>query len=179
MISPRATWFIPLLLAISLLLFSCYPAGRLTCSDPLGCIHLEPGQPLQINYLLAFSGVLQAYGSDALRGLEIALEDYQSEVRGHPIVLSGEGVSCESQAVLEAAIKFSLQPNLLGVIGPHCPQDVYSAALALGNAGMVVIPLGASAPQFMDGPPGIFGLAMDPDYQGRAAAEFATAHQGA
>lgn len=161
---------------------ACLPAGSPPCEDPLGCRSLAPGEALRIDYLLALSGPHQPMGSDALGGIEMALQERQGDLLGHPIELGGQAADCSREEVLEAALKIAADPQALAVIGPHCPYGAAQAAGTLGNAGLLAISLAAALPESVGEqawPAGFFRLALDERSQAALAAGFARLQLGA
>jgi branched-chain amino acid transport system substrate-binding protein len=154
----------------------CRQAERLACVDPLGCIDLDPAEPMRLGYLLALTGPARALGVDARRGIEIAIAEQGEQLLGHPLDLIGEDSECDPEAVLSAATKITLAPNILGVIGPACPESQAEALLAFNNSGMTAITLGAATPA---NSPAASRLAFSERAQGQGAAAFAYTQLGA
>lgn len=169
--------YLPFALVLAELLIACTPSVPLTCFDPLGCIAIPANKPVRIGYILSLTGVDQSFGEDILNGIELAIDDYQGQLLGHPLELFGEDAGCSPEEIQKAATNMTLQNDLLGVIGPHCPTPFQAAALTLSNAGMIAMPLMAAAlslPQNdRNTTPGILGLTVDPSFQGQLIAEFA------
>ena len=156
---------------------ACSPSNPLTCLDPLGCFVIPVNEPIRIGYILSLTGVAQSFGRDILNGVNLAIDDYQGQLWGHPLELSGEDVDCSSEEIQKAATNLTLKKDFIGIIGPHCPTPMKAAALTLSNAGIISIPLMAAALTLAQDdpaiPPGIYGLTVDPIPQGQMAANFA------
>lgn len=168
--------YLLLALILSELLIGCNPSSPLTCSDPLGCIPIPPSKPVRIGYILSLTGVAQSFGWDILNGIELAIDDYQAQLWGHPIELSGEDAGCSSEEIQKAATNMTFHNDMLGIIGPHCSAPFENAAFTISNAGMIAIPLMAAAISLPGGDkdsiPGIIGLTVEPYFQGQVAADF-------
>ena len=172
-----------LLMAVTLIigLVSCNSRSY-ECTDSLGCIEVNADEPIRIAYLLTLSGTTQSLGQDALGGIELAIDGYQGKIFGRTIELSGEKPDCEPEEMLTAATRISLQPNVVGVIGPFCSQSYNSTYNVLVNAGQVMIglpPLPVLEP--FGGPtsaPGLFRLTIDLATHGNTIAQFAYSQLG-
>ena len=169
------------IIALSTLLYGC-AAPPASCTDPLGCLSIPPGGSIRIAYLLAFTGPFQSLGSQALGGVELAIQDRGGELLGHPIETAGEEPDCTRESLLKSATQIATRENILGVIGPFCPMNAPPALEVLRNAGSVAIALPETtlaAPLDERFPPGVFRLSPDEGMQGQLAAEFAYQALGA
>lgn len=156
---------------------ACSSSRSLKCLDPLGCIAIPANEPIRIGYILSLTGVAQSFGRDILNGVNMAIDDYQGQLRGHPLELYGEDADCNPEEIQKAAINLTLKKDLIGVIGPHCPTPMKAAALTFSNAGIISIPLMAAALSLVkddqDIPAGVYGLMVNPSLQGELSANFA------
>jgi branched-chain amino acid transport system substrate-binding protein len=156
---------------------ACSSSSSLACSDPLGCIAIPANEPIRIGYILSLTGVAQSFGRDILNGVNLAIDDYQGQLLGHPLELYGEDADCSPEKIQKAAINLTLKMDFLAIIGPHCPTPMQAAALTFSNAGIISIPLMATTLSLVqddqDIPPGIYGLTVDPFLQGEISANFA------
>jgi len=135
--------FVPVALAgqfiLTAFLAACQAVYRpYKCIDPLGCLEIPPGSPLDIGMLLATSGDYASIGIDARRGVELAAAD-QVAIKGHVIQLIQQGTDCSSQAARSAATELALTAQLAAVIGPSCTEEAQVAAQILSDAGLVMI----------------------------------------
>jgi branched-chain amino acid transport system substrate-binding protein len=64
-------------------------ASTYECTDPLGCVDVGPGEPIQIAYALVISGADETLGVDSRNGIEVAMA-LKGQVLGHDIQLTGE-----------------------------------------------------------------------------------------
>ena len=60
------------------------------CSDPLGCVTLDPDDPIHIAYALVISGPASSLGIDSRNGIEIAIDDSGGKILGHDILLTAQ-----------------------------------------------------------------------------------------
>lgn len=163
---------IGLLLLFFWLVSAC--ASQYTCTDPLGCVVVNPGDPIRIGVALTLSGPDAPYGIDALRGVEIALAD-KGKVRGHPIEIVKEDDQCDPKGGEEAAKRLAANPAIVGVIGETCSGGSIPAARILSEAGMVLISPSSTAPSLTDPQtrqPGFFRTIYNDKVQGTIAADF-------
>jgi branched-chain amino acid transport system substrate-binding protein len=129
--------FAVLALIFCLVLTAC-GGGAYTCTDPLGCVVVGAGKPITIAAALTLSGSNSPYGTDALRGIEIAISDH-GDLLGRSIELIREDELCSEAGGEAAATALAAKPEVVGVIGPTCSGAAVSAAKILTEAGMVLI----------------------------------------
>jgi len=161
-------------IAASLLLAAC--AGKpVVCSDPLGCINVDKGSPIQIASLLTMSGPDSAYGIDAVRGVEIAIVD-QHQLLGHPIELVKADDLCTEAGGQQGASNLAKNPQIVGVIGTTCSSASVPAAVIMSKANIALISPSSTAPSLTD-PATHQATFLRSIYndkaQGKAVAEFA------
>ena len=58
--------------------------------DPIGVVTLRPGEPIHIAYWVVISGPNTSLGTDVVRGIEIAMDDFGGQIKGFPLKLSGQ-----------------------------------------------------------------------------------------
>ena len=165
------------LLLTSMLLAACRPAAQpFTCSDAIGCIAIAPGAPVHIAYALVISGPNTTLGIDSRRGIEIAIDDKNGTLLGHPIQLSGVDTLCKAEGGQAAAATLAADQTIVGIIGPSCSSEAAVAAPILSDAGFTMISPSATAPGLTDPSAraaGFFRTAHNDAVQGAVAAEFA------
>lgn len=151
------------------------------CTDPLGCVVLEAGEPLKLGVLQALSGKVAPLGQEQLRGLELALNERQRSLLGHTIDLQIEDTGCTSEGGANAALKVVADPKTVAIFGTTCSRDAVTAAKVMSDAGLTMISGNNSAPfltsiagqKAPNWQPGYFRTAPNEEYSGRAAAHFA------
>ncbi|MEA3341970.1 MAG: branched-chain amino acid ABC transporter substrate-binding protein [Chloroflexota bacterium] len=138
-------------LLISMLMTACGPkAAPFECTDEIGCVTIAPGDPVRIAYALVISGPNETLGVDSRRGVEIAIEDHDTEVLGHPIELVGEDAMCSAEGGQTALTKLVSDPSLIGIIGTNCSSAGEPASRIASDAGMVLISPSNTAPSLTD-----------------------------
>jgi len=175
--SQRTPAALALLLISSLVLAACRPAtAPFTCSDAIGCLTVAPGAPIHIAYALVISGANETLGVDSRRGIEIAIDDKNGALLGHPVQLSGVDTLCNGPGGQAAAATLAADQNIAGIIGPSCSSEAALAAPILSDAGFTLISPSATAPGLTDPAAraaGFFRTAHNDAVQGAVAAEFA------
>ncbi len=138
---------------IFLLLSACQ--DRLSCSDPIGCIALNPGQPLTIGVERATTGDENAISQAMVDAIKKA-SGQQPLFYRHPVQFYIQDTPCTLHDQVFTTGLLVSQPDLAAVIGPACPvgADVY--AKSLSDAGILLL----SASQAIDTTnlPGVFNL---------------------
>lgn len=150
-------------------------ADELTCDDPIGCVQVEPGEPIRIASALVVSGPNTQLGIDSQYGVEIAL-DKRGELLGHPLELQPEDEGCSAEGGQTAAQKIVSDPTIVGVIGTSCSGAGVPASQVIADAGYLMISPSNTAPVLTDPEqrqPGYFRTAHNDKIQGRAMAVFA------
>jgi branched-chain amino acid transport system substrate-binding protein len=166
-----------LLVITSLVLAACRPAGQpFTCTDTIGCLTIAPSSAIHLAYALVISGANESLGVDSRRGIEIAIDDKNGTLLGHPIQLSGVDTLCKAEGGQAAATALAVDQTIVGIIGPSCSSEAAVAAPILSDAGFTLISPSATAPGLTDPAAraaGFFRTAHNDAVQGAVAAEFA------
>ncbi len=175
--SQRKPAALALLLISSLVLAACRPAGQpFTCTDTIGCLTIAPSAPVHLAYAMVISGANESLGVDSRRGIELAIDDKNGALLGHPIQLSGVDTLCNPAGGQAAATALAVDQTIAGIIGPSCSSEAAVAAPILSDAGFTLISPSATAPGLTDPAaraPGFFRTAHNDAVQGATAAEFA------
>jgi branched-chain amino acid transport system substrate-binding protein len=165
------------MLAGGLVLAGCQPAAKpFTCSDAIGCLTIAPGAPIHVAYALVTSGENESLGVDSRRGVELAIDDKNGTLLGHPLQLSGVDTLCKAEGGQAAATNLAADQTVVGIIGPSCSSEAAVAAPILSKAGFTMISPSATAPGLTDPAThaaGFFRTAHNDAVQGVVAAEFA------
>jgi branched-chain amino acid transport system substrate-binding protein len=157
------------------------------CTDPIGCVTIAPGDPLELASLQAISGPPVNLGTDQVRAIEIALDDANNEFRGHPITLQSEDDLCNAEGGTTGAQKILAEPQVVAMLGTSCSGAGVPASEAFSEAGVLMISASNTSPvltaigYFSEAGPsagvafsdGYFRTAHNDEFQGRAAARFA------
>jgi branched-chain amino acid transport system substrate-binding protein len=180
--SKKKLFFGVLFIVSAMVLASCTPAATpFECTDSLGCIDIAPGDPVKISSLQAISDVLASLGTDQVRGIEIAMDDRDNELLGHPITLQSEDDLCSSEGGTTGANKIISDPDIIAIVGTSCSGAGVPASEIMSGAGLVMVSGSNTSPALTAiggerGPawqPGYYRTAHNDTIQGRAAATFA------
>jgi branched-chain amino acid transport system substrate-binding protein len=115
-------------------------------TDELGVVKIEKGEPILFGGYWALSGSEVSLGADQKRGVEIAFDDHDNKLLGHPLQLIAEDGQCSAEGGQTAATKLSTNEKILVVIGPDCSSSATAGAPVLWKAGMASIGTSATAP---------------------------------
>ncbi len=105
--------------------------GYLSCQDPIGCISLQPGQPLTIGIERATTGDESAISQSIIDVVKFAASQQPLFYR-HPVQFYIQDTPCTlHDHDLTTGLMVS-QPDMAVVIGPVCQQgsDVYAKAVS-------------------------------------------------
>ncbi len=123
-----------LLLILVVVLFSagCEPAPTpLECTDAIGCVEIAPGDPIKIGVMQVLSGGMALSGQELFQSVELAAAERDDELLGHPLELQSADDQCSAEGGITAALKFSADPQVVGIVGPTCSG---AAAAAMAEA---------------------------------------------
>ncbi len=164
---------IVLLALTSLLVTGCIKKPYV-CTDALGCVKVGNAGSIKIGTLLTMTTPDSPYGIDALRGIEIAIDD-RNQVFGHSIELVQEDDRCSKDGGQAGATKLAADPNIVAVIGATCSSASEAAAKVLSDAGMTMISPSSTAPSLTDSATHQAGFLRDiynDKAQGQSVAQF-------
>jgi hypothetical protein len=114
-------------------------AGEEFTPGPLGAVTIEPGGAVEIRALQAINGPVAFLGTDQVRGIELAIEDF-GDIEGHAVNLgTPEDDGCSAEGGQAGAQAILAQEGVLGVIGTTCSGAAAAASPLLSAAGMVLI----------------------------------------
>jgi len=150
------------------------------CTDTIGCVDLKREEPFKIGVLQALSGDVAPLGQEQIRGLELAMEKWNSQIFNHPILLQIEDTGCTPEGGANAALKVIADPETVAIFGTTCSAAASTASNAMSRAGLTMISGNNSAPFLTSiggkaAPfwyPGYFRTASNEEHSGRAAALF-------
>lgn len=151
------------------------------CDDPLGCVQIGRGEPVQLGVLQELSGAIAPLGQAQIRGLELALEKRGNVLLGHSVALQVEDTGCTSEGGANAALKIIADPQTVAIFGTTCSGAAATASTAMSAAGLTMVSGNNSAPFLTsiggNAAPnwlaGYFRIASNEENTGRAAAEYA------
>jgi branched-chain amino acid transport system substrate-binding protein len=147
-------------------------------TDPIGVVKITKGEPLTIAYWFVVAGPDASLGIDTRRGVEIAIDDKEGKLLGHPLKLIGEDSACNAEGGVTAATKLAANKAIVAAVGSNCSSEAVPGTPILWKAGMVTVSPSNTAPKLTDpkrGPDfdGYLRTAHNDKVQGRVAAEFA------
>jgi branched-chain amino acid transport system substrate-binding protein len=147
-------------------------------TDPIGVVKLRPGEPIHIGYWFVIAGPDASLGTDTVRGMEIASDDFGGEIKGHPIKISGQDTGCNAEGGQAAATKLAADPSIVAAIGSNCSSAARAGVPILWKAGIATVSPSNTAPALTDpnrGPDfdGYLRTCHNDKIQGAVAAEFA------
>lgn len=173
----RTFALLSILVTASMILAACGGGSAYECTDPLGCVDVGPGEPIQIAYALVISGPDETLGVDSRNGIEVAMA-LKGKVLGHDVQLTGEDDGCSAEGGQAAGTKLAANPAIVAVIGTSCSSAARVAVPLLSQAGFVIVSPSNTAPDLtLEGNenqhPGYLRTAHSDLVQGAAAARFA------
>lgn len=165
---------VSLIIIVGLAATAC-STNSAACNDPLGCVTINGNESIKIAVLLTLSGPEEPYGTDALRGVEIALAE-KEKIHGHPIELVEVDDHCSPEGGKAGAAQIAADPAIVGVIGATCSGATAAAGKIISEAGLTMISPSSTAPSLTkagEHQPGFFRTIYNDKAQGKAVAEFA------
>jgi branched-chain amino acid transport system substrate-binding protein len=128
-------------------------------TDEIGVIKINKGAPIFIGGYWTLSGPDTALGLDQKRAVEVAFDDKDNMVAGHPIRLLAEDGQCNAEGGQTAATKLASNQNIVLVVGPDCSSSATPGAPILWKAGIPSIGTSTTAPSLTapDRKPGFNG----------------------
>ena len=179
----RLSLFILMIMGLTIILAACNTASAVECPDGDTCVEVAPDDAVRLGYMLTISGATAFLGEDSRGGIEIAIDDRDGEIVGHPIELVGEDSLCSAEGGQTAAQKMASDTQLVGIIGTNCSSAATSALPIISDAGLVLLSPSNTAPALTDPDqtwkPGYYRTAHNDLFQGKVAAEFAYNELGA
>jgi branched-chain amino acid transport system substrate-binding protein len=147
-------------------------------TDPIGVVKLRPGEPVHIAYWFVISGPNTSLGTDTVRGMEIAVDDFGGQIKGFPIKISGQDSSCSAEGGQAAATRLAADPTIVAAIGSNCSSEAKPGVPILWKAGIPTVSPSNTAPyltdpQRDDGYSGYLRTCHNDKVQGAIAAQFA------
>jgi branched-chain amino acid transport system substrate-binding protein len=137
------------LLAFSLALLWLAMACRtdpISCDDPLGCVVVRPGNPVQLVSLLPMSGETAVWGQELARGINLALSNRGGELLNHDLELIPLDSGCDPATGLAAIQNLDEATPWLGFIGPACSNVAEAVLPTIRRNDWLIISPGSTAP---------------------------------
>jgi urea transport system substrate-binding protein len=116
--------------ALALATLSCLPSLAQPVKDPHSTIKDHPDSTIKIGALLPFSGGVELYGAQARLGIDLAVQQINSNggILGHPLQVIYADDGTRPSIALEATRKLTDDDNVLAVIGPITSQNLNAVA---------------------------------------------------
>ena len=92
-------------------------------TDDIGVVKVRKGAPIFIGGYWTLSGPDVSLGVDQKRGVELAFDDRDWKILGHPIKLKAEDGQCNAEGGQTAATKLASDRKIVAVIGPDCSSS--------------------------------------------------------
>lgn len=169
-----------LMVVVGLLLVAAAPsqtpliAGRIPCTDPLGCVFVPSGRPIHIAYLL-----VSASWSESKNGAEVAIDDSGGMILGHSIQWDGvNGGDCDPDAALSDAKRMARDRSIVAVIGTACSPEAKVVVPVFSARGFSMVSPsntfdGLTEPGHPNQYPGYFRVVAPDKVAGPVAAQYA------
>ncbi len=167
---------------VAMLLAGCDKSKQnFKCSDSIGCVNVDPDEPIKIGVLQALSGKVASLGQEQIQGIELAIDEWNGKILDHPIVLQVEDTGCSAEGGANAVLKMIADPQTVAILGTTCSDAAATAAHAMSDAGLTMISGNNSAPfltsiggkRAPDWHSGYFRTAPNDENAGKAAAMYA------
>ena len=101
-----------LFLLAALLLTGCRPSpSPFTCTDAIRCVDIAPRAPVKIGVIQNLTG-LGPSGLGMARCVELARDDREGQLLGHPIELVVADGKCSGEDGTTAALKIAADPQI-------------------------------------------------------------------
>ena len=151
------------------------------CDDPLGCVEVEPDDPIVVGAMLVVSGAINYLGEDTLGGIELALLARDYTLLDREIELVVEDSLCTAEGGQTAAQRLAADPTVVGAIGTNCSSAAQGAIPIISESGMVMIAPSNTSPSLTNEDiaaggshlPGYFRTSQNGLIEGMRLAEFA------
>jgi branched-chain amino acid transport system substrate-binding protein len=118
--------------------------------DPIGVVKLRPGEPIHIAYWFVIAGENASLGTDTMRGVEIAIDDFGGNIKGWPIKVSGQDTGCNAEGGQAAATRLAADPSIVAAIGSNCSSEAKPGVPILWKAGIATVSPSNTAPYLTD-----------------------------
>jgi branched-chain amino acid transport system substrate-binding protein len=152
-------------------------------TDEFGVVKLRAGEPIHIAYWVVISGPNTSLGTDVVRGIEIAVDDFGGQIKGWPIKISGQDAACSPEGGQAAATKLAADPTVVAAIGSTCSSAAKPGVPILWKARIPSVSPSNTAPFLTDpkrGPSygGYLRTCHNDKVQGAIAPDFAYNKKG-
>ncbi len=99
--------------------FACYkPSPPPECTDALGCVDIEPNEPLKLAVLQALSGGAANIGNEQAQSIKLAIASWDEQFLGHPIEVQIKDERCSPKGGAIAALTVVADLNIVRLDDP-------------------------------------------------------------
>jgi branched-chain amino acid transport system substrate-binding protein len=182
----RLRHLVVILVAVALVAAACGDDDA-DIEDPIGVVVVDPGELIQIRAHQAVSGPVAFLGTDQVRGIVLAIEDF-GEIHGFRVNLgTPEDDLCRAEGGQAGAQAIVSQNKIIGVIGTTCSGAGAAAVPIYAAAGITMISGSNTSPSLTSDLlgnagenwfSGYFRTAHNDLFQGGAVAVFAIQELG-
>jgi branched-chain amino acid transport system substrate-binding protein len=113
-------------------------------------VTIPDGEPVKLGVYQVLSGPNAVLGQDMVYGIQVAVEDRDGEILGHPIELVIQDELCTVEGGAQAALAIASDPTVVGVIGSSCSDATVGAIQTLTEAGLTAISGSATRPSLTE-----------------------------
>jgi ABC-type oligopeptide transport system substrate-binding subunit/ABC-type branched-subunit amino acid transport system substrate-binding protein len=154
------------------------PSLEYNCVDPIGCLTVNPGDPVHIAYALVTSGPSATLGIEERNGVQLAIEHSGGQILGHTVQFDGVDERCTAEGGQAAGTALAADTTIAAVIGTSCSASAREAMPLLSAAGLVMVSPSNTSPVLTEpgGPysyPGYYRTIWNDKDQALSAAQYA------
>jgi branched-chain amino acid transport system substrate-binding protein len=171
-----------LVILVILMVEACAVSPSFSCTDPIGCVDIKPGEPIKLGALFTLSGGSSPGGTEQARAVELSLSLRKNQLLNHPITLQTEDEHCSPEGGANGALRLVADPQMVAIFGTNCSSAAITAGKIMSDKGLVMISGSNTSPVLtsVNGikgnswVPGYFRTAWNDSSMGLAAANFAS-----
>lgn len=175
-----------ILLTLLIIFRSKREISKYDCKDEIGCVVINPHEPVKLGVIQDLSGGASVFGKVQLNCILLALEHRNNQVLGHPIKLQIEDEQCSAAGGKNTAYKIISDPQVVAVLGTTCSAAAAVASKIISDKGLILLSGLNSAPSLTainhikgeNWHPGFFRTSSNDAFRGIAAARFAYSELG-
>lgn len=109
------------------------------CTDKLGCVTINPGQPIKITSLQVLSGDPAPLGRTQDQSIRLAVAERGGALLGHPIEITSEDDLCTREGGANAALRIVADPQIVAILGSTCSGAASGTIPIMSDSGLVMI----------------------------------------
>ncbi|MDH4365877.1 MAG: branched-chain amino acid ABC transporter substrate-binding protein [Acidimicrobiia bacterium] len=158
------------------------------CSDPVGCVTVAEGDPIQVGTLLVISGSDASLGQDSQNGAVLGVDYLDGELDGTPGQIAGHDVKwqheddgCSADGGQAGGEALAANSDIVAVIGTSCSSAALGVAdKIMSDAGIPLISPSNTGPALTgeDHQPFYLRTAHNDKIQGAVVAGFVQGEKG-